>query len=336
MEGILCLTVAIGVAIVSVLLFVVYNPLVLWFWAIIAPKSAARHLDYGPYYGGVMYPTFRMYWLLFENFFGLLPWRSKKEFFKRHRHMTVEQEIRLFKEDGGSLKHVSPVAIDGLWPSLTKDQRFDVIQTQECSAEHFKDLLKRRETEAILYLLMGPTPSQGRLKNLVNEINVVNRCYKDNATPLRQVFQTYVEGRGLPPVLVDYVYQTKDQELIQTMTNALAAYADKEMVSAGKKNSEVWTRYIGTRDRLHDEAQKQMNLAEYEVFHQAGLLLAENAVWHFLGQADQDLAMAAKVVEYDVVPLLATQDRSAKADNLIAANKKLLAEAIKLGWTVAK
>lgn len=318
------LFIVLGMFLLLIIYLLLFNPIVLWVWAMIAPKSAASHLNAirGKKDGHPLDFPGEIFWEMNKKFRFLLPWRSKKEFLRVTclSEATVAQEIKFFHSE-----NALEVINSGWLSKEAKDELF--LESGLCSwllpkmgsltTEQFSHLIRESEWKSIGEYFSKYTPSETMLQGLLNA--AIEKGKADDSNPLK-IFCSYAKKQGLSTNIINSLYQNKTiSDVLEVIEDALACYGERQLVLAGREDMELWKKYCTLEDgKFFEENQILMNLAEYEFFHEQGMKLSNSAIVYFLSA--EDLKMAKKVIEYEVIG----QRVSENVGMLIVSNPKLL------------
>lgn len=318
----------VGIFLLLSIYLLLFNPIVVWVWAMIAPKSAASRLNdiRGEKDGHPLNIPGEIFWEMNKKFRFLLPWRSKKEFLRVTclSEATVAQEIKFFHSE-----NALEVINSGWLSKEAKDKLF--LESGLCSwllpkmgsltTEQFSHLIREREWKSIGEYFSKYTPSETMLQSL---LNAAIEEGKADSNPLK-IFCSYAKKQGLSTNIINSLYQNKTiSDVLGEIEDALACYGERQLVLAGREDMELWKKYCTLEKcEFFEENQILMNLAEYEFFHEQEMKLSDSAIVHFLSA--EDLVMAKKVIEYEVI----NRNVSENVGMLIVANPKLLPLVIK-------
>ena len=325
--GILIVIVAL---ILTVIYFIPYNPFMFWIWALIAPKQAAQSLrsicneDRLDLAG-------ELYWTLNKQFRWLLPWRSKKEILKvaPSAERTVAQELRIFNEEDKvkliENNWLSKEAMDKIWfyeGSGIRELLFPKMPNYLTDAQ-FGVLVTNNDWDLVIKNLNQTTPSEKKLRKIMD-----SAFGKEKNAQALKVLCFYAKVRSLPVNLINDIYKTKDisNEELQAIEEALAIFAQKQQIKESQRDTKLWKKLCGIITGIFDENQRMMNLEQYEIYHETGKKLCEQAIVYFLSQ-ENNTEMAKRVIQYELAGKKA-EEVSNNICSLIAGDKKLLQIAI--------
>lgn len=320
----------IGIAFLMIVDFVFFNPIVFWFWTVIAPGSAARSLkntmkaddcscDHPLDLPG------KFYWEMNRKLRFLLPWRCKKEFLRVTclKEATLQQELKFFnesyQEDLIKKNWLSKEAKESLWFQIGGLRELLLPHMGTLTAKQFSILVTNEEWGAVIKYFNTHTPSEQMLQMLLDKAEAT-----DNKCPQAlELLCNYAKARSLPASVINKLYKMKgvNGNSEKAIENALASYAQKQILIASHEDLKLWEklcRQIKDDGEIFDENQKLMSLRQYGIYRASGLKLCEAAIIHFLSK--EDLNMAEEIIKYEIIE---SQKGSDNSMLLIMANPKL-------------
>lgn len=307
------------IAVALLAIFVLFlNPVMFLFWSIIRPKAAA----------GMLYdmdlPVFEDLMQALNGWLvALYPFCMKKHFMKVRGigNYSAKAQCRYYRQVDGSAATIKQMSDGGrcrLWNKGTDADKAAIVKAGFVLTDtQFNTLVSRGCCEEINVYISRWTPSSAMIRSLIaggRIENLVNVCKK----------------YGLSADLVNMVFVQPDKKMVEAVQEALVVYSHRQVVlnTADQRveaNVREWNVFCDkVKDgRIRVEAQKLMNLCQYEAFHKAGHVLEKAAVEEFL--ATGNVEMCSRIFKYE--------DNYGRvsdvADALVAANPKLVAALLK-------
>lgn len=309
----------ITVALIAMFAFV-YNPAAFLFWSIVSPKKAANLLyaeDLG-FFGEVMQALNG--WMV-----AMYPFCMKKHFMRVRglNKYSAELQCRYYFKADSSVEVIwlmSDNAVKRLWKTGTLDDKKQIVAAGKMlSFKQFDDLVKNGMSKEILAYVQRWTPDSNMVRLLITSLQT-------------EVLAFVVKNYGLSAELVEEVFNTKQETLIATVREALVVFSHRQVVLNTQRSGDceqallMWESFCnGLKEcRLRSEAQKQMNVWQYESFHKAGHTLDVDVVEAMFAKGD--VVLCSLIFKYE-------KDNgcvSDKADALVAANPRLVAALLKV------
>lgn len=318
--------ICLGYFIYGIIAFLVFNPLVMFFWAFIAPKSAASNL-YGlaesSFWGEVLL-------VLNSPVIAILPWYAKKAFLWKSGLIgcSIKKQLRFFREadDEGKAKIVEKPWLDNeakdiLWRDPNNHQV--LVKTMlNLSDAQFEGLLDRGEFEILKAYMSKYTLSDNKIFSLIKLASRGFNSGSFSTSPAGNywnLLKSVIRRNGLSAQIVRKIYSLCPN-LKDAVSNELAIFAQKQIVidtQSYNNCSDGWQKFCKKAEEIFEDAQILMNIWQYDAFHNAGKTLSEKAIAYFLSKGD--LAMAERIFKYEKKNGILNDEIEA----LVAANPRL-------------
>lgn len=328
-----------GIVIIIALLaitFIFFNPLFFVPYTLLAPRKAAESLyDWDlPVYMDLMQ-------CLYAPFVAVLPMYWKKHFMdvRGISDYSAKLQVKYFftvngeEEQIETIKAMSFEAKQLLWNSDHEKAHGNAVRVLMVDAgvkldgKQFEFLASHSLTSVLEVYINKYTPSEEMMEILLR--------YR-----LGDLFLDCVERHGLSTRLIAKVFAMKNEicsceenecekafrrNMAGLMQEALSKFSQRQMVrntAAKNDGGDEWKCYLVKGNVLYPEAQKMMNVWQYDAYHHnGGYHLSAEAIVYFLSKADQ--GMCSRIFKYE--PREAMNDQ---AQALIAANPQLLSWAL--------
>lgn len=307
---------------------IIYNPVVFWVWAMIAPKSAARSLY--NIKGKEDHPLDlpgKFFWEMNRKLDFLLPWRCKKEFLRvtQLKEANPTEEVRFFHgEDQAAIiskNWLSREAKERLWPMIGNSlHELMLPHMGSLNVEQFSVLVWNNEWQTVVEYINKYTPSERFLEIVVNA--AIGKGKKNNEA--FNFLCRYAKVKSLPANIINSIYKNTviDEEDRMAIEKALSIYGQRRLIITGCDNHELWEKFCNRLkggDGIFPENQILLNLQQYKDYHNAGFGLCNQAIIYFLSK--EDMNMAEAVIKHELVEKKAAL--TGQVCTLIEANAKL-------------
>lgn len=283
--------------IVVLIIFLLFNPLVLFFRALIAPKktaeifaNAANEQDFfNKFTEAIGRPAIKF-----------LPWYAKKAFMAEIgvQEYPIKNQVRFFKEAADKEKAargLDPKAKNILWK--TPEYREILAETMALNDEQFKSLITNEELNVIKKVVKNNSLSENKIAMLLPIVKVEKECFFEGK--FLEILKFCIKRDGLSSRLVSLVYD-QFSDLAIEISEALNVYAQRRMtlnVQNYNGDKESWKKFCDNTEVICEEAQKLMTYWQYEIYHKAGKQLSERTIAYFLSKGDT--TMAEKIFAYE-------------------------------------
>lgn len=319
-KGLITLVMGILMVLALLALFIFFlNPVMFLFWSIIRPKAAASMLyemDF-PFFEDIMQALNG--WMV-----ALYPFCMKKHFMKVRGidKYSAKAQCRYYYQANDSVNTIKQMSDEGrrrLWSKGTDADLINIVKAGFVLTDaQFYLLVRRGLNEAINFYICRWTPSSAMISTLISlgrTDHLVNVCAR----------------YGLSADLIKMVFDQPSKEMVEAVRKALVVYSHRQIVVNTAEQdiaacAREWNVFCNEVKGGHIcvEAQKMMNLRQYDVFHKAGHTLDRAAVEKFL--ATGNVEMCSRIFRYE-------KDYgrvSEIADSLVTANPKLSAALLKV------
>ena len=221
-------------------------------------------------------------------------------------------------------------AIDSNWLSdeakkIIWEQGYDshraklLSQMGTLTEEQFNVLLEKTEWNTIKTYSIPKTISCQCLLMLVRKAKSCNEA--------RNTLSFIARKSSLPSKVVEVIFGGSDEATKEEISLALREFSHKKAVERFPLNinaSALWRDFLkelkSKGENLHPEAQKALNLEQYQEFKKQGFSMDVSAVEYHLSKSQHSL-LVEEVIKNE---LLAEGTTSEKIEKLIAANPLLL------------
>lgn len=299
--------------VVVLILFLLFNPLVLFFRALIAPKKTAEIFSNAA--------NEQDFFNKFTEAIGrpaitFLPWYAKKAFIAElgAGDFSIKAQVRYFKEADDKKKvacGLDSKAKDILWK--TTEYREILAETMALNDEQFKSLITNEEFNVIKKVVKNNSLSENKIAMLLSS------AWSHDEERSLEILKFCIKRDGLSSRLVSLVYD-QFSDLAIEISEALNVCAQRRMtlnVQNYNGDKESWKKFCDNTEVICEEAQKLMTYWQYEIYHKAGKQLSERTIAYFLSKGDT--TMAGKIFAYE--PDHGVQSEEIKA--IIKANLRL-------------
>nr|QIM10262.1 hypothetical protein PlAlph_0160 [uncultured Alphaproteobacteria bacterium] len=249
---------------------------------------------------------------------AMYPFCLKKHFMRVRglkKYSTKLQCRYYFKVDSSVevIRLMSDNAVNRLWKTGTSCDKEQIVAAGKMlSVKQFGDLVTNGMSKEMLAYVQRWTPDSNMIHLLITSLQT-------------EVLAFVVKNYGLSAELVEEVFNTKQETLIAAVQDALVVFAHRQVVLNTQRSGDreqallMWESFCnGLKEcRLRSEAQKQMNVWQYEAFHKAGHTLDVDVVEAMFAKGD--VVLCTLIFKYE-------KDNgcvSDKADALVAANPRL-------------
>lgn len=201
----------------------------------------------------------------------------------RMDYAALSKILRLYKIEEWEIKRLLPEDRDYLFRCVSKELRKPVIVQDELTATKIHDMWNVADgIELIRYYASKKTLSAPCMLMIIEMVSATGKG--------GEMLAEIIYREGLPPKLLQKVYDTKRDKLISLVETSIQQYADKSMIVGVDKDPEVnakrWRRYVRFVSQIDALAQREMKCAQYRVFANAGHHLHPDALEYLLSQID--------------------------------------------------
>ena len=223
-----------------VLLSAVLNPVVWWLWALIAPKSAVKLLNYIARHNKKTLRYSGRVWFFFARLvIKILPWRCKRYFYQQFNpdYMSDKQKARAYREGWLDKQKLTDAAKDIVWNYSIR--YWSDLAAGNLSLEQFANVLNSGEEETLQIHLEAQTPSKDKMEYLLGHVA------KNRSTSTVAIMKKAVSKYGLHPELIKQVFSQAQYVTIKDeVMSAIDEYQEVEMVRSLKNKRYDWQMYL--------------------------------------------------------------------------------------------
>ena len=261
-----------------------YNRLTFLIWSLFAPEKAARSLHKKTLeYNSPTKEIATYYWDKINASRKMLPWKSRKALLLEGRleHATFEEQVEIFYQCNEKFlikeQMLSKEVLRHVFRNCGSLQPQVIKQLGELSAKEIGILLEQGKDTLVIEYLKQQRPEE------------ILRCVADYAKKQGDaliILCWYIKRNSLPKGMIADLMNSNIKDDIQ---KALASYAERQIILAGKKNKSLFESYCKKMQDevyLQPENQKFLDDNLYEIYHDHGGKLDDEAIEHFFSRED--------------------------------------------------
>ena len=272
---------------IVIMMSVKYNRLTFLIWSLFAPKKAARSLHKKTLeYNSPRKEIATYFWDKINASRKMLPWKSRKALLLEGRleHASFEEQVKIFyqsdieyleyliKEQMLSKEVLRHVFRDcgNLLPQVVK-------QLGELSSDEIGMLLAQGRGTIVLEYL-----KQQRSEEILRRVAYYAKKQGDALI----ILCWYIKRNSLPKGIIADLMNSPIKEEVQ---KALESYAERQIILTGKKTSSLFESYCKKMENkvyLQPENQVFLDDKLYEIYHNHGGKLDDEAIEHFFSKED--------------------------------------------------
>lgn len=270
---------------IVIMMSVKYNRLTFLIWSLFAPKKAARSLHKKNLeYNSPRKEIATYFWDKINASRKMLPWKSRKALLLEGRleHASFEEQVKIFhqsdieyliKEQMLSKEVLRHVFGDcgNLLPQVVK-------QLGELSSDEIGMLLAQGRGTIVLEYL-----KQQRSEEILRRVAYYAKRQQGDALI---ILCWYIKRNSLPKGIIADLMNSPIKEEVQ---KALESYAERQIILTGKKTSSLFESYCKKmEDKVYLQPENQVFLDDelYEIYHNHGGKLDDEAIEHFFSKED--------------------------------------------------
>lgn len=297
-----------------VLLSAVLNPVVWWLWALIAPKSAVKLLNYIARHNKKTLRYSGRVWFFFDRLvIKILPWRSKRYFYQKFNpdYMSDKQKARAYREGWLDKQKLTDAAKDIVWNYSMLHWRD--LATGKLSLEQFANVLYSNEEETLRIHLEAQTPSKDKMEYLLGHVA------KNQSTSTVAIMKKAVSKYGLHPELIKQVFeQALYVQIKDTVMSAIDEYQEVEIVKSLENKQYEWQMYLRSHvgAELKLSAQRVLTQQQFKTYVLQNKRFNVDLLWEWMN----DTVKREWVVDH-VKSLLKSGSASEAIKALVKADK---------------
>ena len=268
---------------IVIMMSVKYNRLTFLIWSLFAPKKAAHSLHKKTLDNNSPRKEIaKYYWDKINASRKMLPWKSRKALLLEGRleHASFEEQVKIFhqsdieyliKEQMLSKEVLRHVFRDcgNLLPQVVK-------QLGELSSDEFGMLLSQGRGAIVLEYL-----KQQRSEEILRRVAYYAKRQQGDAL---FILCWYIKRNSLPKGIIADLMNSPIKEEVQ---KTLESYAERQIIL--KKTSSLFESYCKKMENkvyLQPENQKFLDDELYEIYHNHGGKLDDEAIEHFFSKED--------------------------------------------------
>ena len=280
---------------IVIMMSVKYNRLTFLIWSLFAPKKAARSLHEKTLDNNSPRKEIaKYYWDKINASRKMLPWKSRKALLLEGRleQASFEEQVKIFYQSDAEmlikeqmlskevLRHVFPDC-GNLLPQVVK-------QLGELSSDEIGMLLAQGRGTIVLEYL-----KQQRSEEILRRVAYYAKRQQGDAL---FILCWYIKRNSLPKGIIADLMNSPIKEEVQ---KALESYAERQIILTGKKTSSLFESYCKKMEDkvyLQPENQKALNDNLYEIYHNHGGKLDDEAIEHFFSKEDVLMSNSMKFI----------------------------------------
>lgn len=289
----------------KVQLLLIFNPLTLFVLNIFKPRWARTMAHSDALYD-------KKYQQLFDLQAKKWPWHWAKWWYTREelKELSVERQVDYYYDVNRSAKTLAAMSTeaafrvidDGLGNNFEDFKKN--INEIKLSPELFRAFIQKSFKEDDMstlsdYLKCGTLPKD-LVESLADEAgNSTSGIYSN--TWLALVFYDYVERCGLSNDLLKKLLERPNSAHFKKEVERRQGIYEQRVFTKsqrGSKSPHAWLHFCGKTKEICKQAQMEMGVDQYHVFHETGHTLDAEAILHILSH-NSDRTMAELIFEYE-------------------------------------